>query len=259
MNPPLLEPSDHLSETSGLNYSMEDQNHDHQNPKHDSKSNLVLNLSLSSKDLDHGSKPELNFIDSFNMDSSNTPQANEEAEPELLPRVFSCNYCQRKFYSSQALGGHQNAHKRERTLVKRGGQKIGSTAHESQPRGYSSMAALPLHGSLFNRSLGIQTHSMIHKPTNYLPSSSQQMYGHHHHGWSRKPTVGRLALEDYYGGASVGPLSSGGAARFDGGWKFSPVVAAGEGIGGYRWDSGGYHLKTNSQDELQKLDLSLKL
>lgn len=72
-----------------------------------------------------------------------------------LPRVFSCKYCRRKFYSSQALGGHQNAHKREKLLAKRA-MKMGLLSSR-----YASLANLPLHGSTF-RSLGIQAHGSLH-------------------------------------------------------------------------------------------------
>lgn len=231
-----MDPCSNSSETSTTK-TPDDQN---PNLKNSDNNNLTLDLTLSGKDSDdHSPNQEvLNLLD------KNSGGGNESSEP----RVFSCNYCSRKFYSSQALGGHQNAHKRERTMAKRAG---GAAHHDAAALGYPSMASLPLYGSSFNRSLGIQVHSMIHKPSF---SASSWRTG----GWGRKPldqqpAVGRLvaAAESY----QVGTSANGGAARFDGGRRFAPAV---EGIGGFRWEGGSY-LKTSNQDELKKLDLSLKL
>lgn len=118
--------------------------------------NVSLDLTLFC----HGNPP----VEANAVGESNNSEATDRASVVKLPRVFSCNYCKRKFYSSQALGGHQNAHKRERTMAKRA-MRMGTFSSR-----YTSLASLPLHGAAV-RSLGVEAHSGVHHQNAVAPES----------------------------------------------------------------------------------------
>uniref|UniRef100_A0A7N0U8F7 C2H2-type domain-containing protein n=1 Tax=Kalanchoe fedtschenkoi TaxID=63787 RepID=A0A7N0U8F7_KALFE len=244
----------------GLIVCVEDyDNEDHR----ERKSAIQLDLYNSG----NTSNQELNLIDNLDMESMHTSSMTPQPPDGAEPRVFSCNYCQRKFYSSQALGGHQNAHKRERTIAKRG-QRLGASMMAAatafghaylQPHHHlPSMSALPIHGA-YNRSLGIQVHSMIQKPA-YSQNTMLSGHPYGHRNWTRQPieqqpAVGKLSMEIINQTSGVtGSISKFHTPKFE---TVNTDLPTDHIISGCWWPGGG--ISKPDQEDLQKLDLSLKL
>ncbi|GMJ02283.1 zinc finger protein 8 [Hibiscus trionum] len=205
---------------------------------------------------DSGSGVASNESDSAG-NNEDTSKENENGENS---RRFECHYCCRNFPTSQALGGHQNAHKRERQHAKR--------AHLQSAMVQSSLSDAHIYGLVNYRLGSAPTPAMATYPSwnNSISSSSSRFYGNQSSfsqppingsplGLWRIPATVQSNSSNFY--RDLSSASSSHPSPFFAGDELNPSQVVGGGGGGSSSQSlYVYESKPSVQDHVS-LDLHL--